>query len=171
MVHYLFETTWVLEATIQEVFTALTNPDDLLAWWPSVQAATLVDSGDEKGVGARASYSIQSPLLYPLHFDLISTEVEPPRRIRGMATGDLVGTGESSFEEEGGQTTIHFRWYVSTTKRWMNLIAPLAKPLFAWAHGRVMRQGFTALARHLDAREISVTTSLVDQPTSSLSRD
>lgn len=169
MARYLFETTWVLEAPIREVFDALTDPVDLLSWWPSVHRASLIDAGDEEGIDARASYSIRSPLLYPLHFDLISTEVDPPRRIRGLARGDLVGTGESSLEQDGDETTIHFRWYVSTTKRWMNLIAPLARPIFAWAHGHVMREGFAALAGHLDTRGISVTTSLVDRPTTSLS--
>lgn len=171
MVHYFFETDWVIEAPIGAVFGALTDADDLLSWWPSVNRARLVDRGNERGEGARASYTVQSPLLYQVQFDLISTEVDPPRRIRGLAEGDLVGTGESTLEEAGGMTTIHFRWYVSTAKRWMNVLTPVAKPFFAWAHGRVMRQGLAALARHLDARAISVTTSLVDQPTPLPSRD
>ncbi len=164
MAPYFFHTQWILEAPMREVFDALTSPDDLLSWWPAIRRARLMDRGDERGVGARASYSIQSPLLYRVHFELTSTDLDPPRRIRGLATGDLVGTSDSILEEGGAATTVHFHWYVSTTKRWMNLMTPVARPLFIWAHDRVMKQGCAALARHLDIRAVSATTNLIDRP-------
>ena len=34
----------------------------------------------------------------------------------------------------------------------MNRLAPVARPVFAWNHGVVMRQGAEGLARLLDAR-------------------
>ena len=37
----------------------------------------------------------------------------------------------------------------STAKPWMNAVAPLARPLFAWSHDRVMRWGEEWLAREL----------------------
>jgi hypothetical protein len=36
----------------------------------------------------------------------------------------------------------------------MNLLAPIAKPVFAWNHDVVMRQGGEGLARRLGARLI-----------------
>ncbi len=36
-----------------------------------------------------------------------------------------------------------------TTKAWMNAIAPLARPVFAWNHHAVMKQGGVGLAREL----------------------
>ena len=35
---------------------------------------------------------------------------------------------------------------VRTTKRWMNLAAPIARPLFKWNHDIVMQQGGKGLA-------------------------
>ena len=39
-----------------------------------------------------------------------------------------------------------YEWRVHTTKPWMNLLAPVAKPIFAWNHDWVMRNGGTGLA-------------------------
>jgi len=45
---------------------------------------------------------------------------------------------------------------VRTTRRWMNLAAPLARGLFAANHHALMRQGAEGLARRLDARLLHV---------------
>ncbi len=42
-----------------------------------------------------------------------------------------------------------YEWNVSTGKRWMNAVAPLARPVFAWNHDLVMRWGGEGLAREL----------------------
>ncbi len=42
-----------------------------------------------------------------------------------------------------------YSWEVSTTRRWMNRIAPLARPAFAFNHDYVMRQGAHGLATQL----------------------
>jgi hypothetical protein len=54
--------------------------------------------------------------------------------------------------EEGGVTAVTYEWSVATTKAWMNLVAPLARPVFAWNHDWVMRRGGEGLARELGAR-------------------
>ena len=38
-----------------------------------------------------------------------------------------------------------------TSRAWMNRLAPVARPLFAWNHDAVMRQGAAGLAALLDA--------------------
>ena len=43
-----------------------------------------------------------------------------------------------------------FEWNVATTKRWMNELAPLARPLFERNNDVVMRWGGEGLAGHLD---------------------
>jgi hypothetical protein len=34
-----------------------------------------------------------------------------------------------------------YEWNVATTKPWMNLIAPIARPVFQWNHDWVMSRG------------------------------
>jgi hypothetical protein len=42
----------------------------------------------------------------------------------------------------------------------MNLIAPIASPLFSWNHHKVMQQGAEGLARLLNARLLGVHSSV-----------
>ena len=74
-----------------------------------------------------------------------------PHLIEGSAVGALVGEGRwRLFEGQG--TAVTYEWNVATTRPWMNALAPAGRPLFAWNHDAIMREGGWGLARHLDAR-------------------
>lgn len=161
MTHYQFESEWILTADIESVFELLLRPDDFSAWWPSVEKSRLIEGGDPNGVGRRASYSLKSPLLYSMRFETKTMEVERPHRIHGLVRGDLVGTGTYLLERVDVGTKVGFSWHVSTTKTWMNWVAPFAKPLFVWAHDTVMLEGCEAMARHMGARLVSTKTHLM----------
>ena len=165
MAHYLFETTWVLTAPQEEVFEVLVHPEDYSTWWPSVETSSLVDKGDSAGVGTRATYVIRSPFFYRMRFELRALEVDRPHRLHAVARGDLVGTATYVLETHAEETHVRFNWYVSTTKTWMNRVAVVAKPVLAWAHGHVMREGCRAMAQLMGARLISVDTRLAERPT------
>ena len=75
--------------------------------------------------------------------------------IEGVAEGDLSGTGRWSFTHDSGVTTVRYEWKVTTSKRWMNLLASIARPIFRWNHDAVMRSGAEGLARKLKAEVIS----------------
>jgi len=165
LIHYMFETEWVLTAPIEKVFEVLEHPEEFSAWWPSIKNSRLLEEGDDNGVGTRAAYSIRSPLGYAVHFEAKVIEVDRPKRIHSVIRGDLIGTGAYLLESGDNQTHVRFNWYVSTTKPWMNFVAGFAKPLLVWAHHSVMREGCAAMAQHLGARLVSTNTSLVKQPT------
>jgi len=57
--------------------------------------------------------------------------------------------GRWQFTNDGEITTIRYDWKVETTKSWMNLIGPVAKPFFSWNHNVVMGWGGEGLARRL----------------------
>ena len=78
--------------------------------------------------------------------------VERPHALAGEASGELEGTGRWSLLEDDGNTVVIYDWRVRTTKRWMNLASPVARPIFKWNHDRVMRWGGEGLARHLGCR-------------------
>ena len=54
------------------------------------------------------------------------------------------------------EATRQIYWNVRTTKPWMNLLAPLARPLFKWNHDVVMGWGAEGLARKLGVESLSV---------------
>jgi len=75
--------------------------------------------------------------------------------MEGIATGDLNGTGSWKLENLDGSTRVTYLWIVSTEKTWMNLLAPLLAPVFAWNHDQVMLAGGKGLARHLGVSLLS----------------
>ena len=57
------------------------------------------------------------------------------------------GRGHWRLFEQDGVTAVVYDWQVATTKRWMNLLAPVARPVFEYNHDVVMGWGGEGLAR------------------------
>jgi hypothetical protein len=72
--------------------------------------------------------------------------------MKGEATGELEGTGHWRLFEQDGVTAVTYEWDVRTTKPWMNLLGPVAKPVFEYNHDLVMRWGGEGLAQRLGCR-------------------
>jgi len=108
-----------------------------------------VRKGDAEGIGAVHRYTWSSRLPYCLSFDMETTALTRPSRIEGVARGDLTGTGCWDLATENRNARVRYTWRVTTGKRWMNALAPLLAPVFAWNHDQVMAEGGRGLARHL----------------------
>jgi hypothetical protein len=108
-------------------------------------------------VGRLWRHAWKSRLPYRLTFDVRVTRVEPPLALEGVASGELEGTGRWQFSSDGLVTCVRYDWNVRTTKSWMKVLGPLARPIFQWNHDLVMRQGAEGLARLLSARLVSAT--------------
>ena len=78
-----------------------------------------------------------------------TVRIEPPVLLEGVAIGELQGRGLWQLSTEGNETIVRYDWNVVTTKRWMNLLSPIARPLFEWNHNVVMSWGVKGLARRL----------------------
>jgi hypothetical protein len=65
------------------------------------------------------------------------------------AHGELTGRGRWGLREDGGGTRVTYRWEVATTRWWMNLVAPVCRPLFQWNHDVVMQWGYEGFCRRL----------------------
>ena len=165
MAHYMFETEWVVSAPIEEVFELISHPENYSDWWPGVKESHLMEQGDDRGVGRTGTYTIQSPLGYKMRFETRAVDVDRPVRVSTVVRGELVGTGTHYLEKRENGTFVRFNWYVSTTKRWMNAIAGVARPGFAFAHRYVMFNGCDGMAKALGGRLITATSKLVHSPT------
>jgi hypothetical protein len=91
----------------------------------------------------------RSRIPYELEFDFAVESTDAPREMQGQATGALTGTGHWRLFEHDGVTAVLYQWNVHTTKRWMNVAAAVARPVFEYNHGVVMRWGGEGLARRL----------------------
>lgn len=148
MAEYAFVTLWWFDAPREAVWERIARPLEWPGWWRGVERVEEIEPGDGNGLGSLRRYTWKSRLPYRLVFDLRTTRVERPRLLEGTATGELEGTGRWTLREEDGGTSVRYDWVVRTTKPWMELLAPLARPLFEWNHDVVMRWGEEGL-RHL----------------------
>ena len=152
---YEVVTIWQLEAPIEEVWEELYHPGRWPQWWKGVQSVAELRAGDESGVGALQRYVWKSRLPYKLAFNMQTTRVQSPHTLEGVARGELEGTGRWQLSHKEGITTVQYIWQHRTTKPWMRVLAPLARPIFDWNHDVVMRQEGEGLARVLGARLVS----------------
>lgn len=159
MAEYAFVTTWRVAAPIEQVWEAIAHSERWPHWWKGVESVVELEPGGPDGVGNLRRYTWKSALPYRLSFDMRTTRVVAPYEIEGVASGELAGHGHWRLAGDGGITTVRYDWNVRTTKAWMNLIAPLARPLFAWNHDVVMGWGGAGLARLLGTTLVNETAA------------
>ena len=155
MADYSFETLWRFRSPLAPVWELIYHSQEWPAWWRGVERVERLEPGGDDGVGALHRYTWKSKLPYRLVFDMRLTRVEPHALIEGEAVGELTGTGRWRLSHEAGVTDVRYDWNVRTTKPWMNLLAPLARPVFKWNHDVVMNWGGDGLARKLGVERLS----------------
>jgi uncharacterized protein YndB with AHSA1/START domain len=156
MAAYRFLTTWILDAPRERVWDAIYEIERWPEWWRGVRSVEKLEPGDAEGVGARYRHEWRSVIPYPVRFETRITRLQPPHLIEAEAEGELAGTGRWRVFD-GHDTAVTYEWDVRTTRAWMNLAAPLARPIFRWNHNVVMHQGGEGLADLLGANLLAVT--------------
>ncbi|HEX6047557.1 MAG TPA: SRPBCC family protein [Pyrinomonadaceae bacterium] len=151
---YEFVTIWRVNAPLESVWNEIYHSREWPTWWKGVESVVEVQKGDEAGVGSIHRYTWKSKLPYRLSFDMKTIRIEPPLLLEGIATGELQGRGLWELSASNGETNVRYDWRVETTKRWMNLLSPIARPLFEWNHNVVMSWGAQGLAERLGQRVI-----------------
>lgn len=167
MAQFRFVTIWRFRAHLDEIWTPIHDYERWPSWWKGVERVDVVRPGGPDGVGTRTEQTWKSALPYRLRFNIEITRVVPFQVIDVAADGELRGTGRMSFSTDRDEVAVRFEWNVETTRVWMNLLAPLARPLFRWNHGTIMNWGAQCLGRRLgvpllesrDVREASQTAA------------
>ncbi|MDT4969292.1 MAG: hypothetical protein QOJ64_4029 [Acidobacteriota bacterium] len=155
MAKYEFVTIWRFKSPLEPVWDLIYHSDRWPEWWKGVERVSLVKKGDENDIGSVYSYTWKSRLPYRLTFDMQLRRVEPMRLIEGVALGELSGKGLWQLSSDGEITTARYDWQVETTKRWMNLLTPIARPVFKWNHNVVMNWGSESLAKILGIESLA----------------
>jgi uncharacterized protein YndB with AHSA1/START domain len=146
---YRFLTTWLVAAPIEPVWDVIYAIEHWPEWWRGVLSVTQLTHGDGDGEGSVYRHTWRSKIPYSVRFDVTVMEVRKPNLIVAEAVGGLEGTGTFLLFEAPLGTAVTYDWAVGTTKAWMNVAAPVGRPLFAWNHHAVMKQGGVGLARAL----------------------
>lgn len=157
MAKFNFITVWQIQAPLSRVCDVISCCEQWPQWWESVESVEEFDTGDAEGIGSLKRFTWRGILPYRLVFDMRVTRIVPLTILEGQASGEVEGIGCWHFSSSGDITEVRYEWRVNTNRLWMNIIAPLARPIFKWNHDQVMRQGAEGLARFLDARLVSLT--------------
>jgi hypothetical protein len=146
MNEYHFITHWRVEGAVQEVYDITTDVASLTRWWPSVYLdVTILDPGDEHGIGKRATLHTKGCLPYTLRWQLRVTGTNRPYGSALEAQGDLNGRGIWNFEQTGPMVNITYDWRVMADKPLLRRFSFLLKPLFSANHGWAMARGEESL--------------------------
>ena len=156
---YDFLTTWLVEAPIEPVWEVIHAIERWPDWWRGVQSVAELVHGDGDGEGSVYRHVWRSKIPYAVRFEVTVTEVRKPNLIVAESVGGLEGTGTFRLYEAPLGTAVAYEWAVRTTKAWMNVVAPVGRPLFAWNHHAVMKQGGVGLAHKLGVELVAQSSS------------
>lgn len=160
---YHFITRIELTSPIDDIWATLARSESWIDWWRWLRDVEVLNEGDSEGVGRRVRQTVSSPLRYRLTYVGFITRVSSRELSRFEAEGDLEGQGQFRIEAtENGTALITFDWLVETPKEWMNLIAPLARPVFVWNHHRLMEDFAEDLSAATGGEVIDVANTSLD---------
>jgi len=152
---YLFKTIFTIAAPKKKVWDALLDYSMWPHWWKGLQSIRTIK--DPKAPNDHKLACTVGFALYSLHFMLFLDKIIPDKRIQILSEGDLKGIGIFTLSENNNTTIISFEWNVETTKTWMNLFAPVAKPFFIYEHNLIMNYFAQGLANHIHADLLSIS--------------
>lgn len=157
---FAFVSRWELSVGREPVWDALVDFNNWPTWWPGLEKVVETIHGNPDGIGQKATAVWRGPVGYTLNMEIESVERVHPEYLRGIASGDVVGEGTWTLgTTEDGWSSVEFDWNVRANRRWMEFLAPLARPLFVSSHDHVMEEGAEGLAAHLscDLRAFSAS--------------
>ncbi len=150
MADYEFVTHWMIEAPVDRVYAAIEDANSWPQWWPGVLSSVELKAGDDNGIGSIRRSVWKSALPYKLEVDSEVVRIEKNKLVEIRAFGHLDGRGIWNLEPDGdAKTRVRYDWTVKTTKQWMNVLSPIARPLFQWNHDVIMRWGQEGLNNFL----------------------
>lgn len=143
LTHYVFRSVWSVPAPMSDVMPVLDDLESYPAWWPEMREVRPLG-------GRRFEVVARSFLPYELRF---VSESEVPDLSSGVIdarlSGDMQGTVRWTVEEADGGCRMVYDQEVSTNKRLLNVLAPVARPGFKFNHSLMMRHGQAGLRTYL----------------------
>jgi hypothetical protein len=149
---YQFLTRWRVRGRAEDVADLLEDFGELPRWWPAVYLDAREVEPGASGVGRLVALHTKGWLPYELHWRARVVENRYPRGFTIDATGDFLGRGVWTFDQDGDHVDITFDWRLRAEKPLLRRLSFLLKPLFAANHRWAMARGEESLALELARR-------------------
>ena len=146
MADYAFLTTWLLESPREPVWEAIYDQASWPQWWRGVEEAEEIAPGEDERRRHGRAHGLEEPAALPGRVRGDDDAGRAPHLLQADAVGELSGVGRWRLYEQDGVTAVLYEWNVATTQAWMNLLAPVARPVFEWNHDWVMARGGEGIA-------------------------
>src|SRR5260370_439313 len=110
MAKYRLFTVWRVNAPLRDVWDTIHDATRWPQWWKNVERFSVLQAGDDDGLGAIHRYTWKGALPYRLTLDILVTRVEPLVALEGKVTGALEGIGRWHFSADGADTVVRYDW-------------------------------------------------------------
>jgi hypothetical protein len=140
---YVFRSEWRLPATPDDVYVALEELRRYPDWWPEVREVRQVDE-------RTGEVRCKATLPYELVF--VTSQVVRDREggvLEVDLRGDLNGFSRWTITADGDGSIAVFEEEVTAGKRLLQVLAPIARPVFRANHELMMRHGRAGLRTYL----------------------
>lgn len=107
---------------------------------------------------AVASYRFETELRVLASRERVWEHLDDPPALRSPPSSSSTDRSHRQRPGHAGGTVLRHTWSVATTKRWMNALAPIARPVFTWNHDMVMRGLAQGLAATLGGPLVSFSS-------------
>lgn len=143
LTHYVFQSVWHVRAPLPDLIGVLDDMESYPAWWPEIREVRPLG-------GKRFEVVARSLLPYELRF-VTNADVPQPSSdvIDARLSGDLEGTVRWTVTEVGQGCRLVYDQEVTTHKRLLNVMAPVARPGFKVNHALMMRHGQAGLRTYM----------------------
>ena len=146
---YYLVTHWRVEGTCGEVADVIGDPIALTRWWPAVYLRVEeLEPPDSRGLGRRLRLLTKGWLPYTLEWESLVVESRYPNGFTLEASGDFVGRGAWTFEQDDAFVKVTYDWRIRAEKPLLKTLGPLFEANHRWA----MAQGEESLALELRRR-------------------
>lgn len=140
---YVFRSEWHLAAPPDDVYVALEELRGYPDWWPEIRRVTQLDE-------RTAEVHCKATLPYELVF--VTSQIRRDREagvLEASLRGDLDGFSRWTITADGSGTLAVFDEEVTAAKRLLQVLAPVARPVFRANHELMMRHGQRGLRTYL----------------------
>ena len=153
MENYHFETSWRIEAPIEQLWQEIDQVDAWHEWAPEIKRSFIEGPEGHLQPGSIVNCELYTPLPYHVRVHLEATEVDAPHKLAFHATGDLEGNGRWQLEEDGDETVVRYEWNLHPTGPVLNALSKvsLVRRMAEGVHENLAAHAFEGLQDRISA--------------------